>query len=64
MNAKIKFSIVLIKIFGAGQLRYHDHSPMYSENKGAMWLSEIKEVKNHYFSAKMLTCGTVEEVIK
>jgi hypothetical protein len=37
---------------------------MYNENKGAMWISEMKEVKNPYFGAKMLTCGTVEEVIK
>jgi hypothetical protein len=54
----------LIKAFGAGQPIYHDHCPMYNENKGAMWLSEMKEVKNPYFGAKMLTCGRVEEVIK
>lgn len=54
----------LVKAFGAGQPLYHDHCPMYNESKGAMWLSELKEVKNPYFGAKMLTCGTVEEVIK
>ena len=55
----------LAKDFGAGQLVYHDHCPMYNkDNGGAMWLSEMKEVKNPYFGAKMLTCGTVEEVIK
>ncbi|MBS4065516.1 MAG: DUF3347 domain-containing protein [Chitinophagaceae bacterium] len=27
-------------------------------------MSEIKEVKNPYFGAQMLTCGTVEEVIQ
>jgi len=54
----------LIKAFGAGRALYHDHCPMYNENKGAMWLSELKDVKNPYFGSKMLTCGTVEEVIQ
>lgn len=54
----------LVKNFGAGRPLYHDHCPMYNENQGAMWLSEMKEVKNPYFGAKMITCGTVEEVIK
>ena len=54
----------LAKAFGAGRALYHDHCPMYNENKGgAMWLSETKEVKNPYFGAEMPTCGTVEEVI-
>jgi Protein of unknown function (DUF3347) len=54
----------LVKAFGGGRALYHDHCPMYNEGKGAMWLSEMKEVKNPYFGAQMLTCGTVEEVIK
>lgn len=54
----------LVKWFGAGQPIYHDHCPMYNENKGAMWLSEMKEVKNPYFGADMPKCGTVEEIIK
>jgi len=55
----------LVKAFGAGQPIYHKHCPMYNEDKGgAMWLSEIKEVKNPYFGAEMPKCGTVEEVIK
>lgn len=54
----------LVKAFGAGRTLYHDHCPMARDNQGAMWISEIKEVKNPYFGSKMLTCGTVEEVIK
>lgn len=54
----------LVKAFGGGRPLYHDHCPMYNENKGAMWLSELKEVKNPYFGASMPTCGSVEEVIK
>ena len=54
----------LVKTFGGGKPLYHDHCPMANDNKGAMWISEIKEIKNPYFGASMLTCGSVEEVIK
>lgn len=54
----------LVKAFGGGRVLYHDHCPMYNDNKGALWLSEVKEVKNPYLGSKMPTCGTVEEVIK
>lgn len=53
----------LAKAFGAGRTLYHDHCPMARDNQGALWISELKEVKNPYFGADMLTCGTVEEVI-
>jgi predicted small secreted protein len=54
----------LAKAFGGGRTLYHDHCPMAKNNQGAMWMSEIKEVKNPYFGSEMLTCGTVEEIIK
>ena len=54
----------LVKAFGGGQALYHDHCPMANDNKGAMWLSETKEVKNPYFGGKMNECVKVEEVIK
>jgi hypothetical protein len=54
----------LAKAFGGGQALYHDHCPMANDNKGAMWLSEMKEVKNPYFGGKMNECVTVPEVIK
>ena len=54
----------LAKTFGGGRALYHDHCPMYNENKGAMWLSETKEIKNPYYGDEMPKCGTVEEVIK
>ncbi len=53
----------LAKAFGSGRPLYHDHCPMARDNAGALWISEIKDVKNPYFGAEMLTCGTVEEVI-
>jgi hypothetical protein len=54
----------LVKNFGAGRPVYHDHCPMARDNQGAMWISEMKEIKNPYFGAQMLKCGTIEEVIK
>lgn len=54
----------LVKAFGGGRTLYHDHCPMYNENKGAMWLSESKDIRNPYFGNKMMTCGSVEEMFK
>ena len=54
----------LVKNFGAGRPIYHDHCPMARDNQGAMWLSEMKEIRNPYFGADMPKCGTVEEIIK
>jgi len=54
----------LAKAFGGGQALYHDYCPMYDNNKGALWLSEIKDIKNPYLGTKMPTCGSVKEVIK
>ncbi|THU36863.1 DUF3347 domain-containing protein [Niastella caeni] len=54
----------LVKAFGGGKTLYHDHCPMANDNKGAMWLSETKEIKNPYFGDKMMTCGSVEEELQ
>ena len=54
----------LVKNFGAGRPLYHDHCPMARDDQGAMWISELKESKESLFRCQMLTCGTVEEVIK
>jgi len=53
-----------VKSFGAGRPLYHDHCPMAKDNQGAMWLSETEGIKNPYFGAAMLTCGSVEETIQ
>ena len=54
----------MVKTFGVGQTLYQDFCPMYNDNKGALWLSEIKEIKNPYLGKKMPDCGTVREEIK
>lgn len=52
----------LIKIFGsANQKLYQDFCPMADEGKGAIWISEFKEIKNPYKGSKMLTCGSVKK---
>ena len=53
----------LVKAFGGGQTLYHDHCPMANDNKGAMWLSEMREIKNPYFGGKMNECVKTPEVI-
>ena len=53
----------LVKAFGAGKTVYHDYCPMANDDKGAMWISEISDIKNPYFGSSMLTCGSVEETI-
>ena len=54
----------LVKAFGTGKPVYHAHCPMYNDGKGAMWLNETQEIRNPYYGKEMLTCGTLEEVIK
>lgn len=54
----------LVKAFGGGQTLYHDYCPMYDDNKGALWLSETKDVRNPYLGGKMPTCGSVKEMIQ
>jgi len=54
----------LVKTFGAGRVIYQDFCPMAKDNKGALWISETKEIKNPYFGATMPECGSVEEEIR
>ncbi len=55
----------LIKTFGnGGQTLYKDFCPMANDGKGAIWISEVKEIKNPYLGSKMPDCGSVKETIK
>ena len=51
----------LIQLFGTNQKLYLDFCPMADNNKGAVWISETKEIKNPYLGAKMLTCGSIKK---
>ncbi|MBB6240462.1 hypothetical protein HDC90_005139 [Pedobacter sp. AK013] len=54
----------LVKLLGTNQPLYVDRCPMYNNNKGAIWLSEVKDIKNPYLGKAMPTCGTVKEELK
>ncbi|WP_298299818.1 DUF3347 domain-containing protein [Hydrotalea sp.] len=55
----------LVKTFGnGGQTLYKDFCPMANNGKGAIWISEIKEIKNPYLGKAMPTCGSVKETIQ
>ena len=53
----------LVALLGTDKVIYQDYCPMANNNKGALWLSEIKEIKNPYYGSKMLTCGSVKKQI-
>ena len=54
----------LVKTSTAGEQIYVDYCPMYNNDKGAIWLSETKEIKNPYLGKEMETCGSVKEELK
>jgi hypothetical protein len=39
------------------------HCPMALDGKGARWLQAGKELKNPYFGAEMLACGSIEATL-
>jgi hypothetical protein len=51
----------LIKTFGSDQKLYQDYCPMYDDGKGAIWISETKDIKNPYYGSQMLTCGSMKK---
>lgn len=42
---------------------YKDFCPM-ALNGGSYWLSAIKDIRNPYYGAQMLSCGKVTEIVK
>ncbi len=53
----------LLKTMGRNQKLFKDSCPMYDNGKGAIWISETKDIKNPYLGKKMPTCGSVKEEI-
>ena len=53
----------LVALLGTDKVIYQDFCPMANNNKGALWLSEVKEIKNPYFGSRMLNCGSVKKQI-
>ena len=48
---------------GNNQILFVQKCPMANNNKGAIWLSTEKDIKNPYYGNDMLTCGSVIEEI-
>lgn len=56
--------IKVVEAFGAGkQQLYVDFCPMANNNKGAYWLSKVKEIRNPFMGEEMRTCGEVKDII-
>ena len=53
----------LIKMFGSKMQLYQDYCPMADDGKGAIWISETKEIKNPFYGSKMLTCGSLKKTL-
>jgi hypothetical protein len=49
----------LIALIGTDKKLYLDFCPMYNNKKGAIWISETKEIKNPYLEGEMPTCGKI-----
>ena len=63
-----KLSIQLALIFKKYNLEsgivYKQFCPMANDGNGGSWLASESKIKNPYYGAAMLTCGSVEEEIK
>jgi Cu(I)/Ag(I) efflux system membrane fusion protein len=54
-----------IKTFGLHHgTVYYQYCPMAFGEKGAYWLSNIKEIKNPYLGEAMLSCGETRETLE
>lgn len=53
----------LVKTSGPEKPIYYQHCPMYNNGKGANWLSKESAVRNPYYGAKMMTCGSTIETL-
>lgn len=53
----------LISMVGTDRKLYLDYCPMADNNRGAIWISELKEISNPYMGSKMPTCGKIQREI-
>ena len=53
--------ITALKNQGYGEGLYIQYCPMVDNGDGAQWLSKEEEIRNPYYGAMMLKCGSVEE---
>lgn len=53
----------LAKTFEQDAPVYYQYCPMFNNGKGANWLSKERTIKNPYYGAQMMSCGSVKETI-
>lgn len=53
----------LIALLGTEKTLYQVFCPMANGGKGAIWLSEFKDIKNPFYGSKMMTCGKIQKQI-
>lgn len=54
----------MIKISKLEETVYYQNCPMANGGKGANWVSKEMAIKNPYYGAQMMTCGSTVETIK
>ncbi len=54
---------LVMNIKELSEVLYVQKCPMANSNKGAIWLSSEKEIRNPYYGDAMLTCGSVIKTI-
>lgn len=42
---------------------YYQHCPMFNDGKGAHWLSKERAIKNPFYGAQMISCGSTVETL-
>ncbi|MEE9364120.1 MAG: DUF3347 domain-containing protein [Cellulophaga sp.] len=62
-NLTEKMQTILSGALASGEI-YKQFCPMAFNNTGGYWFSNSKEIKNPYYGAKMLKCGTIKETLQ
>ncbi len=52
--------VALSKVYGSEEVYFVAHCPMAFDNRGAHWLQKDDDLKNPYYGAMMLKCGTIQ----
>lgn len=55
---------IALNVNGISPTLYVQKCPMANNNKGAVWLSTERDIRNPYYGAQMLSCGSVIEEIQ
>jgi Cu(I)/Ag(I) efflux system membrane fusion protein len=54
---------VVSNLHGLNKTLYVQRCPMANNNKGAVWLSTEKDIRNPYFGDQMISCGSVVDTL-